>query len=305
MNYKDQRKELGLAGSAAPLTSTQDGSKWHHGVDAVGIAKLTKISSDINDAFDKATRDFARTQINLGRLLNEARAIIPGDLQFGQWREKNTPITSRSTANKLMNLAKQVGDGRITQEMISELPLSTLKELISAPDSVLVHVRDKLREGETVTRSDVRQLGKEPAPEDDGEMEEAPHPDDPREVEFEPAEERQPKQQPKPANPKGPAAPAQPPVGNVIERLLALDTTERLRALDPKKGSPYPGCKPEEWAWMVLGLDPTPAYLPAPGVIHVLQDAIDDHASAAGITAAEAHTFSDMARRAAGLLNAE
>lgn len=267
-NYKDQRKEPDLepAGSMAPLNSTQDGSKWHHGVDAAGIAKLTKISTEINDTFEKAARDFARTQINLGRLLNEARVIIPGDQQFGQWREKNTPITNKSTANKLMNLAKQVGEGRITQDMVNELPLSTLKELISAPDTVLVHVRDKLRGGEPVTRTQVRELGK--AEKDDRES--GP--------EFDGFEERS-APAPAPARaapqPKAPSAPQQAPrvtVASVAETILALPLLQRMRRLDPKKGPPFDGCKPEEWAWLVYGLDLLPAYNPNFEVINVLHE---------------------------------
>lgn len=277
MSYQNQRQELGLAGSAAPLNTTIDGSKWHHGVDAVGIAKLTKISTEINDTFDKAARDFARTQINLGRLLNEARAIIPGDQQFGQWREKNTPITNKSTANKLMNLAKQVGDGRITQEMVNELPLSTLKELISAPDTVLVHVRDKLREGETVTRTEVRELGK--AEKDEPELDDAEREAVAAEAKALAEDQRARAQQSSvptaTAQPKAPTAPAGPPrvtLAAVADDILSLPLLDRMRRLDPKKAPPFDGCKPEEWAWLVYGLDPMPAYHPNFEVINVLHE---------------------------------
>lgn len=277
MSYKDQRQELGLAGSAAPLTSTQDGSKWHHGVDAAGIAKLTKISTEINDTFEKAARDFARTQINLGRLLNDARAIIPGDQQFGQWREKNTPITNKSTANKLMNLAKQVGEGRITQEMVNELPLSTLKELISAPDTVLVHVRDKLREGEPVSRTEVRELGK--AGKDEPELDDAEREAIVAEAEALAEDQRERAQQSVAGaatiQPKAPPAPQQAPrvmMSHVCQGILDLPLLERIRRLDPKKAPPFDGCKPEEWAWLVYGLDPMPAYNPNFEVVNIIHE---------------------------------
>lgn len=277
MSYQNQRQELGI-GSTGNMQSTQDGSKWHHGVDAAGIAKLTKIATEINDTFDKAARDFARTQINLGRLLNDARALIPGDQQFGQWREKNTPITNKSTANKLMNLAKQVGDGRITQEMVNELPLSTLKELISAPDTVLVHVRDKLREGETVNRQEIRDLGK-------GEQTML---DDIKQAEQEVLdtigdEDRPPVNKAlEPAKPKSPAQPPTKPrvnLSDVATDILSMDLLDRLRRLDPAGDPPCDGCKPEEWAWMVLGLDPIPAYLPnwllVESIVKVYSDLIE------------------------------
>lgn len=284
MSYQNQRQELGLpaSGSAQDLTSTQDGSKWHHGVDGAGIAKLTKIQSEIATLFDKTARDVAKAQINLGRLLNEARALIPGDLQFGKWREQNTPITNKSTANKLMNLAKQVGEGRITQEMMDELPLSTLKELISAPDTVLTHVRDKLRDGEPVSRNDVRDLkanettqAAEPSMLDDirstgigsDGVQDA---EEIREVtDHEGTHQAE--------RPAAPRAPQQPPERvtpvKVVPKILSMPLLARLRHLDPKGKPPYDACKAPEWAWLVFGLDPLPAYLPAPEVIDILADA--------------------------------
>jgi hypothetical protein len=299
MSYKDQRKELGI-GSTGDMQSTQDGSKWHHGVDAAGIAKLTRISTEITDTFDKAARDFARTQINLGRLLNEARAIIPGDQQFGQWREKNTPINNKSTANKLMNLAKQVGDGRITQEMVNELPLSTLKELISAPDTVLVHVRDKLREGEPVGRQEVRELSKvsgDVAPDSDS---------DPERFSVDaPEKEAQPRAEIKQA--PAPKAPGQPPArinpAQVVEGILALEAVDRLRLLDPMKKPPYDGCKPEEWAWLVFGLDPMPAYNPNWFAVESLCDRYSDLFDNGG--APDAERLKEILNKAFGIIEAQ
>lgn len=259
MSYKDQRKELGLAGSNAPLTSTQDGSKWHHGVDGAGIARLTKISTEINQQFEEGAKEFAKLQIKLGRLLNDARALIPGDRQFGQWREQYTPITNKSTANKLMNLAKQVGEGRITQQMIDELPISTLKELISAPDHVVTHVRDRLREEDApaVTRQEIRELTQQ---EKDEEDEPALSPADGVNVNPPAPKDARPT-----TPPKAPPAPGQAPrvhLNDVAESIINMTLVDRLRHLDSKGKPPYDGCKPQEWAWLVFGLDPIPAYNP-------------------------------------------
>lgn len=266
-SYKDGYGTKEPAGSLAPMDSTIDGSKWHHGVDGIGIAKLSKISAEINDCIDETSKSVAKAQIKVGRLLNDARALIPGDLQFGKWREANTSITNKSTANKLMNLAKQVGEGRITQDMIDALPMSTLKELISAPDSVLSHVRETLKEDEApaITREAVRELSRE-----------AKEPDEPKEVtgkEGTHSAERQPPVSP--AAPKMPAGPAQPPVKHVDTRavtqvMVSKPIIERLRALDPKGQPPFPGCKPAEWAWMVMGMDTDPAILPNPDVLQIL-----------------------------------
>jgi len=265
MSYKDQRAALGIApaGSLADPHSTQDGSKWYHGVDGAGIAKLTKISAGINEIVEATAKDVAKAQIKVGRLLNEARALIPGDLQFGKWREANTQINNKSTANKLMNLATMVGEGRITQEMVDALPVSTLKELISAPDSVLIHIRDKLAENEPITRTTVRDAIKEtrdPTPTTvEGEYEtincDAMAPDAG-------ADTAPPKPAPTIKPPTAPAQPAGPNVRVVIGQIMMMDCVERLKKLDPTKTEPWKGIKPVEWAWLVFGLDIDPAELP-------------------------------------------
>lgn len=287
MSYKDgYAKELGSApaGSLQPLTSTQDGSKWNHGVNAEGIAQLGKISSEINDVFENGLRNHVKMQIQIGRLLNEARQHIPGDQQFGQWRSQNTPITNKSTAGKLMNLAKQVGEGRITSDMVAKLPLSNLKELLTAPDNVLGEVAGLLEQGAQPTRDDIRGMVRaENAPEspDDGSPEGGSMLDDLRATDEERAHESGPAEPPKPtpapaapAQAKGPAAPAAPPritPASMVPKILAMTLMERLNHLDPDR-LPYDGCKVEEWAWLVFGLDPVPAYLPASGVVDVLYE---------------------------------
>lgn len=286
MSYKDGYKsELGApapAGSLAPLNSTQTGNKWNHGVSADGIAQLGKISSEINEAFDQGLRNHVKMQIQIGRLLNEARLHIPGDQQFGQWRSQNTPITNKSTAGKLMNLAKQVGDGRITSDMVAKLPLSNLKELLTAPDNVLGEVAGLLEQGEQPTRDDIRELVRaENAPEspDDAAPEGADAQASPKAAEPASASESASPAAPAPApaaqpQAKGPAAPASPPritPASMIPKILAMTLMERLNHLDPDR-LPYDGCKVEEWAWLVFGLDPVPAYLPATGVVDVLYE---------------------------------
>ena len=289
MSYKDGYKnELGgaaPAGSLQPLNSTHDGKKWNHGVSAEGIAQLGKISAEINDAFDTGLRNHVKMQIQIGRLLNDARQHIPGDQQFGQWRAQNTPITNKSTAGKLMNLAKQVGDGRITQDMVAKLPLSNLKELLTAPDNVLGEIAGLLEQGEQPSRDDIRGMVRaenSPGSPDDGSPEGGSMLDDLRATDEERAHESGPAEPPKPtptpaaapAQAKGPAAPASPPritMASVVPKVLAMSLTERLGHLDPDR-LPYDGCKVEEWAWLIFGLDPTPAYLPDELVVSVLYE---------------------------------
>ena len=282
MSYKDgYKKDLGTAapepaGSLAPMTSTMDGSKWHHGVDGAGIARLTKISAEINGIVDETSKSVAKAQIKVGRLLNDARALIPGDLQFGKWREANTTITNKSTANKLMNLAKQVGEGRITQELIDALPMSTLKELISAPDSVLAYIRDALVEdpAQVPTRNEVRDLVR-------GDKEQG----DPAEITgkegMHEAERRVMATQGDNDRPdvktKAPTAPVSPPAPkidhrSIADRIIRMPIQARFGALDTTGNPPFPGCKPVEWAWMLFGLDIDPAILPNIAVIDTLRE---------------------------------
>lgn len=282
MSYKDgYKKDLGTAapepaGSLAPLTSTMDGSKWHHGVDGIGIAKLTKISNEINSIVEEVSVHVAKGQIKVGRLLNDARALIPGDLQFGKWREANTSITNKSTANKLMNLAKQVGDGRITRDLLDVLPMSTLKELISAPDSVVSYVRDQIKEDpkDIPTRTEVRELMRgERGQSDPAEItgKEGMHEAERRVMATQGDQDRP------DVKVKAPNAPMVPPVPkidprNVADRIIRMSLKDRIINLDTTKAPPFPGCKPVEWAWMLFGLDIDPAILPNTAVIDTLRE---------------------------------
>lgn len=277
------------AGSAQPLDSTIDGTKWFHGVPAAGITRLGEISAEIGARVDAGAREFARVQIHLGRLLLQARELIPGDRQFGQWREQHTPITSRSSASKLMSLARQVGDGRITATMIETLPLSTLKELISAPDAVLGQVADAIEEGDKVTRREVREMVAEVSGpsgggrEAEGDISELRVEPVGRIVSIDEGEAEETPEEPvntwrAPDNAERLPLPvvAAPSLGawaRWVEQVLSKSAGERLLFLLPEKNNVPSGVKKLEWAWLVFGLDPTPAYLPSPGLPSILEDA--------------------------------
>lgn len=307
MSYKDQRKDLGLspAGSVADHHSTQDGSKWHHGVDAAGIGKLGKIAKEINEITDKTATVLAKAQINVGRLLLEARELIPGDLQFGQWREKNTAITNKTTANKLMNLAKQIGDGRITQDLLDGLPMSTLKELISAPDSVVSHIRMLLKEDEvSVTRNTVRDAIAETKGPVTIEGESTMLDDIKATDDMAPADDKPSQPQMAERKPAAPAAPNTPKLGaseirDKQTKIVNMPTLTRLRVLkDYTPVNPYPGCRPIEWAWMVLGLDPDPAIVPNREVFEMIEAGL----KVAFDSAPDVGEFEVMLDRAVGLI---
>lgn len=261
-------------GSIGDLTSTMDGSKWHHGLSSTDLAKLKVISSDIYDEIQAVTNSAAKAQIKIGRLLNEARALIPGDDQFGKWRQENTTIRSKESANKLMALARQCGSGRLTEEMVSALPISTLKELLTAPDSVIKAISDKIEQGEVPSKTETREMVKESRP--TTMLEDLQALDDYLDtgglIEPKPAPASR-TEQPKT---KGPGEPAKPPAiteyNNVLAAvagILAKPLVKRVEYLT-KNNVPFKGCTELEWAWLVFGLDSQPACLHSKEVIAIL-----------------------------------
>ena len=136
---------------------TANAGKWHHGIPAVGLSRLNEISNELGRHADETQKFLARKQVEVGRLLLEAREKFKGDNEFGKWRAEHTPIGSRQTANRLMNLAKQVGDGRITDKLLDSLPTATLFELLPASEESKAAIEKKLDDGEKVTAKVVRE----------------------------------------------------------------------------------------------------------------------------------------------------
>lgn len=132
--------------------------KWTKGIGAAELAELAEAADKINKLHHETVNFVARKQIEVGQILLQAREKFPGDKEFGQWRETCTPIGSRQTAHKLMQLATQTGEGRITDKLLDGLPTSTLFELLSAPDTVVATVQEKVEAGEKPSQKDVREI---------------------------------------------------------------------------------------------------------------------------------------------------
>lgn len=132
--------------------------KWTKGIDAAGLSELAEAADKITKLHHETVNFVARKQIEVGQILLQAREKFPGDKEFGQWRETCTPIGSRQTAHKLMQLATQAGEGRITEKLLDGLPTSTLFELLSAPDSVVNTIQEKVEAGEKPSQKDVREI---------------------------------------------------------------------------------------------------------------------------------------------------
>lgn len=132
--------------------------KWTKGIDAASLSELAEAADKITKLHHETVNFVARKQIEVGQILLAAREKFPGDKEFGQWRETCTPIGSRQTAHKLMQLATQAGAGRITEKLLDGLPTSTLFELLSAPDSVVNAIEEKVEAGEKPSQKEVREI---------------------------------------------------------------------------------------------------------------------------------------------------
>lgn len=260
-------------------TSTIDGSKWHHGITADNLTKLRGLADEINTVVQGVVTEATKGQIKVGRLLVEAREMFPGDDQFGKWRQANTTIGSKESANKLMNLARQCGTGRITEDLVSSLSVSTLKELLTAPDSVIQKIATRVAEGDIPSKNETREMVRESKGGGSSMLEDMQELDDVIDLERAGCEVEPERQRAKVVNMKGPSEPAKPPVqshydtrAKAVDTILKMKMAERIAKLGDMSKPPYPSCLPVEWAWMVIGLDPSPAYMHSREAVDALHD---------------------------------
>lgn len=151
-------KETPVAGSLEPIGERKD---WAKGMSQQDIKDLGTLSDDIKCLAADTAKEVVKMRIKVGRILLLAREKFAGDNEFGKWRKANTPITSRGSAYQMMTLAKQVGDGRITQGLLNSLSPSVLNELLHAPDEVIEQVEAQLESGERTTVASVREAKRE------------------------------------------------------------------------------------------------------------------------------------------------
>lgn len=145
--------------------------------DALSEENLAEYATKLHEHQNETVKFMARKQIEVGRLLLKAREEFKGDLEFGHWRQEHTPIGSRQTATKLMALARTHATGRLTDKILDKLPTSTIFELLSAPDSVMKIVEEKLDAGEVPSQKEVRKDvkdAKDPEPEKEKPAKEKP-----------------------------------------------------------------------------------------------------------------------------------
>lgn len=140
-------------------------NKWHAGLPAAVLTDLAAKADEISRIHADLVHHVVRQQIKVGQILLQARDLFAGDKEFGQWREAATPVKSRQTAHRLMQLASQVGQGRITDKVIDALPTTTIFEMLSAPDSVVQAIEQSIDQAPgakpPVSQKQVRQMAAE------------------------------------------------------------------------------------------------------------------------------------------------
>ena len=148
-----------LAGSLAPIVGKKD---WTKGVDALSLQMLDALATDINKCIDSTQKVVAKAQLKLGSLLNEARLMIPGDKEFGEWRATKTEIKSRQTASDLMAVARKFSNA---PKLLKAMNYSQLVELISADPKLVAEIEaDVDKGGKPPTVKEIRTAKKESLP---------------------------------------------------------------------------------------------------------------------------------------------
>ena len=100
----------------------------------------------IEKTIKTAASNVANGYIDIGKALLQARALFPGDLQFGRWREQNTPIETSHMARVFMQTAERFG----ARKDLHRLPATAMRALLSAPDSVVDDIEQDIQDDKPV-----------------------------------------------------------------------------------------------------------------------------------------------------------
>lgn len=240
------------------ITSTLD-SKWHSGIDARGLSTLSSAATRINALHHAARVEVTRAAIEIGRELQVAREVFAGDQQYGVWCADVFPWANRQTLYNMRALAEAAGTARLTEKVITALPLSNVFELVSAPAAVVRAIEERVDAGERPTVQQIRTAKREAA---------APDPA-PAPAETPSTPDPMPSTPPAPARPTlpAPAAPA-----------VRAETTYHQWQLiinrpAAKRLSYYLHSKLTiETAYVVFGFDPNPCCYPSPFTVDAVYE---------------------------------
>jgi hypothetical protein len=184
--------------------------------------------------------------IEVGRLLNIARAQFTSNTKFGAWRKKMINF-SQSHVQRLMQVATEFGD----VEDATLLPFGTLAVLTNASDDLKGKVIADAKDGKTVTRAEVTEAKKaekgESPPESADDFADSIQEKAEVVIEDEPPEEE----------------------WQVAQRMLDKPLLKRLSAISNIEGSRNPAIQ----AHMLFGLPPYYDGMPSTDVVSYLYDA--------------------------------
>jgi hypothetical protein len=139
-------------GSLQPMEASK--GKWHSGISAEHLQRLDEIQEKISNKIDETVISVARARLYIGDLLNQAREIFPGDLEFGKWRKAVLPNLAPRTCTAYMAMAREFKDA---PSLVEAMGWSTARELISAPEDVKSEVKSKVAEGEVITKEEIKE----------------------------------------------------------------------------------------------------------------------------------------------------
>lgn len=129
------------AGSLEPVRPRDD---WTSSLKSEDIVALKKIEGNIFSCIKTTRSEVAKGYIRLGTLLNAARAVFPGDEQFGKWRADKLAEISRSQAYTLMRVATRFA---IAPALVEACGFSVLKELAYGTPELTTWVEENIKEG--------------------------------------------------------------------------------------------------------------------------------------------------------------
>jgi len=143
---------LGFEGDAKPPAEASP--DWAKGVSALSLEKLDTIRADIDKTVEDTIITVARARLKLGKLLQRARDLFPGDNEFGKWRKAVLPDMAPRTVSQYMAMAKEFKDA---PALVDKLGWSTARELLNASPEVVKEVKEKAEKGEEVTTAEVKE----------------------------------------------------------------------------------------------------------------------------------------------------
>lgn len=151
--------------------SKSNSEKWNFALSTADVKALRAIAVKIKSTVDKTADTVSKAKLTIGLELNNARAIMPNDKQFGEWARVNTPFDSSSTWNPLMHLARAKSDGVLTDEMLDNSSPAVLAKIIRLPDTTRDILLESVAQGDAPRRDEVPTVAEAEVMEDEVEQE--------------------------------------------------------------------------------------------------------------------------------------